>query len=128
MGERNPLVYCTIPLLIAMQEYHTNTEDTGSLSYNSICYITSRIGWVSLKRIYRYNRCRRDPGKLYNNFSYTYCLTKDQPPHTAVGIETSKYLPVFTSHPKIHPAVQKGTNGHDKLSILFLLGWVSEVY
>ena len=33
---------------------------------------------VSLKGIYRY-RCRRDPGKLYNNFCYTY-LTKDQPP------------------------------------------------
>ena len=30
MSGRNPLVvYCTIPL-IAMQEYHTNTEDTGS--------------------------------------------------------------------------------------------------
>ena len=25
----NPLVYCTIPL-IAMHEYHTNTDDTGS--------------------------------------------------------------------------------------------------
>ena len=31
-----------------------------------------------LKGIYRY-RCRRDPGKLYNKFCYTY-LTKDQPP------------------------------------------------
>ena len=40
----------TIPL-IAMQGYHTNTEDTGSLSYKSVCYITSRIGWVSMKRI-----------------------------------------------------------------------------
>ena len=29
----------TIPL-IAMQGYHTKTEDTGSLDYNSICYIT----------------------------------------------------------------------------------------
>ena len=26
---RDPLVYCTIPL-ITMQGYHTNTEDTGS--------------------------------------------------------------------------------------------------
>ena len=34
-----------------MQGYHTNTEDTGSLGYNSVCYITSRIGWVSLKGI-----------------------------------------------------------------------------
>ena len=60
ISERDPLVYCTIPL-IAMQGYHTNTEDTGSLGYNSVCYITSRIGWVSMKGIYRY-RCRRDPG------------------------------------------------------------------
>ena len=29
MSGRNPLVYCTIPL-IAIQGYHTNTEDTGS--------------------------------------------------------------------------------------------------
>ena len=36
-----------------MQGYHTNKEDTGSLGYNSVCYITSRIGWVSLKGIYR---------------------------------------------------------------------------
>ena len=49
---RNPLVYCTIPL-IAMQGYHTKTEDTGSLDYDSICYITSRIRWVSMKGIYK---------------------------------------------------------------------------
>ena len=61
MWGRNPLVYCTISF-IAMQGYRTNTEDTGSLGYNSVCYITSRIGWVSLKGIYRY-RCRRDPEK-----------------------------------------------------------------
>ena len=71
---RNPLVvYCTISL-IAMQGYRTNTEYTGSLGYNSVCYITSRIGWVSLEGIYRY-KCRRNPGKLYNTFCYTY-LTK----------------------------------------------------
>ena len=29
MSGRNPLVYCTIPL-IAMQGYHTNTEDAAS--------------------------------------------------------------------------------------------------
>ena len=29
-----------------MQGYCTNTEYTGSLSYNSVCYITSRIRWV----------------------------------------------------------------------------------
>ena len=44
---RNPLVvYSTIPLIV-MQGYHTNTEGTGSLGYNSACYITSMIGWVS---------------------------------------------------------------------------------
>ena len=74
MSGRNPLLYCTIPL-IAMQGYHTNTKDTGSLGYNSICYITSRIGWVSMKGIYEY-RCRRDPGKLYNDYCHTY-FTKD---------------------------------------------------
>ena len=77
MYGRNPLVYCTI-LLIAMQGYRTNTKYMGSLGYNSVCYIiTSGIGWVSLKGIYRYI-CRRNPGKLYNTFCYTY-LTKDQP-------------------------------------------------
>ena len=50
MSGRDPLVYCTVPL-IAMQVYHTKTEDTGSLEYNSICYITFRIGWVSMKGI-----------------------------------------------------------------------------
>ena len=64
MSGRNPLVYCTISLIV-MQGYRTNTEDTGSLGYILVCYITSRIGWVSLKGMYRY-RCRRDPGKLYN--------------------------------------------------------------
>ena len=29
-----------------MQGYCTNTEYTGSLGYNSFCYITSRIRWV----------------------------------------------------------------------------------
>ena len=55
---RHPLVYCTIPL-IAMQGYRTNTEDPGSLGYNSVCYLTFRIGWVSMKGVYRY-RCRSD--------------------------------------------------------------------
>ena len=41
----------------------------------------------ALKGIYRY-RCRRDPGKLYNNFCYTY-LTKDQhPPSNLVVYST----------------------------------------
>ena len=29
-----------------MQGYHTDTEDTGSLGYNLVCYNTSRIGCV----------------------------------------------------------------------------------
>ena len=37
------------------------------LQYNSICYITSRIGCVLLKGINKY-RCRRDRGKLSNNY------------------------------------------------------------
>ena len=48
---RNPPVSCTIPLIV-MQEYHTNAEDTESLGYKSVCYITSTIGWVSMKGIY----------------------------------------------------------------------------
>ena len=65
LGSQNNVgVYCTISL-IAMHGVvsHKNTEYTGSLSYNSvyrkirshlallIVYITSRIGWVSLKGI-----------------------------------------------------------------------------
>ena len=47
---RNPLVvYCTISLIV-MQGYRTNTEYTRSWGYSSVYYITSRIGWVSLKR------------------------------------------------------------------------------
>ena len=76
-GGKNQLVYCTISL-IAIQGYRTNTEYTGSFGYNSVCYITFRIEWASLKGIFRY-RCRCNPGKLYNTFCYTY-LTKDQPP------------------------------------------------
>ena len=52
MEGRKPLLHCAIPLIV-MQGYHTNIEDTGSLCYNSVCYITSRIGWVSLKGISR---------------------------------------------------------------------------
>ena len=58
MSGRNPLVYCTIPLT-AMQGYHTKTEDTGNLGYNSICSITSRIGWVSF--IYLFIFVRKNP-------------------------------------------------------------------
>ena len=92
MSGRNPLVvYCTI-LLIALQGYHPKTEDTGKLDYNSIRYITSRIGWVSMKRIYKY-RCRRDPGKLSNNnYCYTY-LTKDQHPPSNLLVYSTIQIP-----------------------------------
>ena len=49
-------IHTYIHTYIHCHEYHTNTEDTGSLGYNLVCYITSRIGWVSLKGIYR-DRC-----------------------------------------------------------------------
>ena len=71
MSRRNPPVYYRKIPLIAMQEYQTRTQDTISLDYNSICYITSRIGWVSMKGVYKY-RCRRDDtGKL----SYPFFLS-----------------------------------------------------
>ena len=73
---RNPLVYCTIPL-IDTQGYHTNTgRRHGSLGYNSVRYLTSRIGWV-LKGIFRY-RCRRDRKKLYNNYCYTWYMFNER--------------------------------------------------
>ena len=52
-GSRRTLVYCTISF-IAMQGCRTDTQYTRSLGYNSVCYITSRIGWVSLKGIFSY--------------------------------------------------------------------------
>ena len=48
------IVYCTI-LLIAMHGCRTDTEYTRSLGYNSVCYITSKIGWVSLKGVFSYS-------------------------------------------------------------------------
>ena len=42
------LAYCTISFIV-MKGCRTDTEYTRSLGYNSVCYITSRIGWVSLK-------------------------------------------------------------------------------
>ena len=49
------------------------------------------------------DRCRRNPGKLYNTFCFTY-LTKDQPPpSTLVVYSTMQYstmcVCVFSSHP-----------------------------
>ena len=48
----NSILYNIIPLIV-MQGYHTNTKDTTGLDYNSNCYITSRIGWVSMKIIFK---------------------------------------------------------------------------
>ena len=46
----------------------TKSKDTISLNYNTLCYITSRNGWVSMKGIYKYiDRCRRDTERLSNN-------------------------------------------------------------
>ena len=52
------------------------------LQLDLLHYTSSRIGWVSMKRIHKkhiVDRCRRDSGKLSNNYCYTY-LTKDQHP------------------------------------------------
>ena len=58
MSGRNPRVYSIIPL-IAMQGYHTQK------TRGARCYITSRIGWVSMKGVYRYSICSRSgPGKI----------------------------------------------------------------
>ena len=86
MSGRNPLVYCTIPLTV-MQGYHTKTENTGNLDYNSICYISTRIRWVSMKGIYKY-RCRRDPGKFSNDYSYTFLTKYQHPPSNLLVYST----------------------------------------
>ena len=44
---------------------------------------------TKVKGIYRY-RGRRDPGKLYNNFCYTY-LTKDQHPPSNLVLSSIEY-------------------------------------
>ena len=77
------LVYCTISS-ISMQGYRTNTKYTGGLGYNSVFYITSRIGWVSLKGMFRY-RCRRNPGNMYITFCYM-SLTKAEPPPSNLAV------------------------------------------
>ena len=72
------LVYCTISL-IAMQGCRTDTEYTKSLGYSSVCYVTSRIGWVSLKGIFSYI----DVDVILGNCTIPFViriLTKDQPP------------------------------------------------
>ena len=53
MSGKNPLVFGTITLIAMQGGISHKTEDTGSLDYNSICYITSRIEWVSMKGIYK---------------------------------------------------------------------------
>ena len=90
---RTSILYNTINCHAKISHKHRRHGKLGLqlLGCNLVCYITSRIGWVSLKRIYRWYRCRRDPGKLYNNFCYTY-LTKDQhTPSNLVVYNTIQY-------------------------------------
>ena len=55
--------------------------------YSAICDDHTYIHTYILKGIYRYI-CRRNPGKLYNNYCYAY-LTKDQhPPSNLVVYST----------------------------------------
>ena len=59
------------------------------LGYSSICYIGSRIGWVSMKEVYtsyRY-RSRGDIGKLTNSIALRYILTS-----SACGVCVSHYI------------------------------------
>ena len=86
-----------------MQGCRTNTEYTGSLGYKSVCYIKSRIGWVSLRGIFRY-KCRRNLGKLYNTFFNIRILTKDQPPRSNLVV----YSTMQCSTLKIRGFAKKG--------------------
>ena len=52
----------------------TETENDMSLDYSSICYIWSRIEWVSMK----------DNGKLSNNYSYGTYLDLQQIKKTCI--------------------------------------------
>ena len=53
-GANSPL-HCKLTLLVAKRgrQKKTKTKDTMSLDYSSICYIGPRIGWVSMKEIYK---------------------------------------------------------------------------
>ena len=81
VGERSTInssiLYNTINCHARISHKHRRHGMLGFI--NSVCYMTSinsTIGWVSLmKGIHRY-RCRRDPGKLYNNFCNSR-LTRD---------------------------------------------------
>ena len=85
-----------------MQGYHTNTEDTGNLGYNLVCYIASRIGWVSLKEIYRY------VDMILENCTITFVilqstyLTKDQhPPSSLVVYSTIQRSTIEYSNSRV---------------------------
>ena len=39
--------------LIAMQGHQTQNKRHDKLGYNSICYIGSRIGWMSIKEVWK---------------------------------------------------------------------------
>ena len=66
---------CTIPFVIRI----LTKEYTKSLGYSSVCYVTSRIGWVSLKGVFSYI----DVDVILGNCTIPFViriLTKDQPP------------------------------------------------
>ena len=45
------ILYAHITLHAALTKPRNNRHE--KLGYNSICYIGSRIGWVSMKKVYR---------------------------------------------------------------------------
>ena len=46
------------------------------LGYSSICYIGSKIGWVSMTEVYKLDyRCRGDIGKFTQSVTIRYILT-----------------------------------------------------
>ena len=78
-----------------MQGCHTNTEDTGSLGYNPVCDIISRIGWLSMKGIYR----GIDVDVILENCTITIVigstyLTKDQHPPSNLVVYIVQYSAV----------------------------------
>ena len=77
VGEKstiNSILYNIINCHARISHTKKNKKNTGSLGYNSVCYLTSRIGWVSNKGDFRY-RCRIILGNCTEPF-----VTKDQPP------------------------------------------------
>ena len=71
VGEKSTVILYTHINRDAGTPNKTKTKDTMSLDYSSIYYIGSRIGWVSMKGIYKsWMNGRNDSGKLSNNYFY----------------------------------------------------------